>query len=438
MITHSRKSLELLDNISKTVKTFHHHFHVLYDIASLFEGPINYVEIGCYDGASACLMLQRPQTNVFSIDTGTPIPPGQAYGNVLRHNTLGNRFEYLQGSSHDPNVLSKLKMSMNGKIDILFIDGGHGYNDVIQDYTMYAGLVKRGGFIVFDDYLDHEFSPEVRPAVDKIVAGTGGDYEIVGSLKNEIGAFPAEIKESNCFILKKEPAKIGIVISTYQRSDGKTPAYLNRALSKISIQTFKNYQVYVMGDHYDNDDELKRIVAPYHNVTCINLPHAVEREKYKPRSMELWCSGGNTAVLTGIAEALKDGIEYICHHDHDDFWEPNHLELINKVIDAKDPFFVCTLSTYMNIHLPHVPMTNEVQEFLPVPGGMITSASCIKYVDTKIRGRNVFEETGRANPTDADLWDRLSKEMKEVGKKGYLVTTLTCHHDEEGHTMHGK
>ncbi len=438
MITHSKESVLLTEQISKSVKTFHHHFHVLYDIAKEFSGTINYVEIGCYAGASACLMTQRPNTNVFSIDTGTPIAPGIATANVLRHNVLGNRFEYIQGSSHDISIVDRIRKSAVGGIDILFIDGGHSFADATQDFEMYSGMVKPGGYIVFDDYLDHQYSPEVRPAIDRIVSCMGDRYEVIGCMKNDIGAFPSEVKESNCFILRKNVAKIGVIIATYQRPDGKTPSYLRRALNSIHSQTFKNFQVYVMGDKYENNIELKTIIAPYPNITCINMPHAVEREKYKFGDMKLWCTGGMNAFITGVNRALDDGIKYICHLDHDDFWENNHLELISKVIEEKNPFFVCTASSYSNIHLPYKPLNNEVEEFYPVPGGMIASSSCVKYSDTKLRYRDVFEATGTPNPGDADLWERMAKEMQENGKKGYLIKTLTCHHDEEGYTLHGK
>lgn len=437
MITHSRQSAEMCAEISKSVKTFHHHFHVIHDIASTYPGKVTYVEIGCYEGASACLMIQRPETTVISIDTGDPIAPNIAEGNIYRHNKLKNDFRYIKGSSHDRGTLETLRRLVPNGIDILFIDGGHSYNDVIQDFNMYADLVSNGGYIVFDDYLDSQFSPEVRPAVDWLVSKIGSRYEVIGSLKNDVGAYPAEVKESNCFILRKNIPRFGIIISTYQRPDGKTPGYLNRALSRISLQTYQNYHVYVIGDKYENNAELKNIVAPYRNVTCINLPRAIEREKYPKGDMKLWCTGGNNAALTGIAEALKDGIKYICHHDHDDFWEANHLELINKVIDDRSPFFVCTMATYGGMHLPFFPQTGEVVEFMPVPGGMITSASCIKYSDTELRGRDVFEATGKPNPADADLWYRMAEEMKASGKKGYLIKTLTCHHDEEGYTLHG-
>ena len=93
MINSSRDTLDIISRISSSVRTFHHHFHVLYDIAKTYEGTINYVEIGCYAGASACLMAQRPNTNIYSIDLGTPISPSHAQANVLRHNIHGNKFE---------------------------------------------------------------------------------------------------------------------------------------------------------------------------------------------------------------------------------------------------------------------------------------------------------------------------------------------------------
>lgn len=438
MITQSKESLILLDYISKTVKTFHHHFHVLFDIATSMSGEINYVEIGCYAGASACLMTQRPKTNVFSIDIGTPINPSIATANVLRHNVQGNKFEYIHGSSHDIAIADRVRRSIPSGIDILFIDGGHSFSDATQDFEMYSGMVKPGGYIVFDDYLDHQYSPEVKSAVDRIVSVIGDCYEVIGTLKNDIGAYPAEVTGNNCFILRKKIAKIAVIIATYQRADGKTPFYLRRALGAIHNQTFKNFQVYVMGDKYENDAELKTIIAPYPNVTCINMPRAIEREKYKFGDMKLWCTGGMTAFLTGVSKALGDGTEYICHLDHDDFWENNHLELISKTIDEKQPFFVCTASTYGNIHLPYKPLDNGMEEFYPAPGGMIASSTCVKYTETSLRYRDVFEATGKVNPGDADLWERMTNEMRGNGKKGYFIRTLTCHHDEEGYTMHGK
>jgi hypothetical protein len=83
---HTKNSLELTEQISNNIenKTFHHHYYILYDIASTYpiDYEVKYVEIGCYAGGSACLMLQRPNTRVISIDLGQPISKEIVYTNV--------------------------------------------------------------------------------------------------------------------------------------------------------------------------------------------------------------------------------------------------------------------------------------------------------------------------------------------------------------------
>lgn len=230
--------------------------------------------------------------------------------------------------------------------------------------------------------------------------------------------------------------KIGIVIPTYQRPDGKTPYYLKRALDSIRAQIFTEYQVYIIGDDYSNIDELIGITSLYKKVLCFNLEKSVERQKYPYGDHRLWCTGGLTASLIGIRFALNQGLEYICHLDHDDWWEQNHLECINRAITENNPLFVCTLSTYkIPAILPRFEVSNEIKEFYPVGCGLINSSACVKYSDTKLRARDCYEETGKAFPADADLWCRMAEEMKATGKKGYVITSLTCHHDEECYVL---
>lgn len=229
--------------------------------------------------------------------------------------------------------------------------------------------------------------------------------------------------------------KLGIVITTYYRPDGRTKEYLTRALISVDHQNHKDYQVYVIGDYYSNEAEFQIIRKEFPSAIFVNLGRAVEREKYPFGSMQLWSSGGITAVKYGVDLALGDGLQYICHLDHDDYWFPDHLEKINQVIEEKSPFFVCTISTWMNRLLPELPVLNEIVEFYPRPEGMISSSVCVKYSDTTLRSRDVFVETGKVYPADADLWRRLTEEMKEKGRKGYCYTSLTCRHDEEGYSL---
>ena len=39
-----------------------------------------------------------------------------------------------------------------GELDLLFIDGDHSIDGAEYDYTHYANKLKKGGYLIFDDY----------------------------------------------------------------------------------------------------------------------------------------------------------------------------------------------------------------------------------------------------------------------------------------------
>lgn len=207
MIKITKESLELTQKISDEIKnkTFHHHYHILYDIVNQYppEYNVTYVEIGCFAGGSACLILQRENTTVVSLDIGNPIDQSVVENNVNRLNTHNNKYTYIKGNSHHKETYDIL-MKYIEEIDVLFIDGDHSYNGVIKDFEMYSKLVKKGGYIVFDDYHDFQYSPEVRKGVDHILPQIVDDYEIIGSIDNIYGARPSTKKEGNCFTIRKK------------------------------------------------------------------------------------------------------------------------------------------------------------------------------------------------------------------------------------------
>jgi glycosyltransferase involved in cell wall biosynthesis len=223
--------------------------------------------------------------------------------------------------------------------------------------------------------------------------------------------------------------KLGIVIPTYQRVDGTTPIYLKRALESIKKQNYQNYHVYLIGDNYENNDEFNELSESIINkdqITAINLPIALERERYLTDKVKLWNCGGVNASNYGIELALKDNIEYICRLDHDDWWERNHLELISKYTDNN--IIIATLSRYTaNRILPSI----YKNPYYPQPCNLIHSSTCIKFSEIPLRYRDVFLEENRIYPSDADLWFRLSDYMNKNNKTGYMIGVVTCNHIEE-------
>jgi glycosyltransferase involved in cell wall biosynthesis len=229
-----------------------------------------------------------------------------------------------------------------------------------------------------------------------------------------------------------------VIITTYQRSDGKTPFYLKRALDSVFAQTFRDFKIFLVGDHYENHSEFEHIVAPYrgNKLFVINLDKAVERSKYKDR-YTLWCCGGITAANKGLDSALEQKITNICHLDHDDYWKENHLFLINGVISKYGADWICTKSIYGSAGgmLPDFQSEEVIVPFIPIGGGVINSATYYNYKTIPLRYRNVFEEDGIAIPSDSDLWNRVNKYIEENNLKSFLINRTTCHHEEEGYLI---
>jgi cephalosporin hydroxylase len=203
----TRDSLEKNKFISKNMEgsTFHLHTHILYDIRThLGEGLKNYLEIGSYAGGSMSLVSSHIYpTKCITVDLGSPINKTVVESNVLKFKNPNSEFKYIQGNSQDVNTINQVKNECD-KFDFLFIDGNHSTLGVLLDFQNYSPLVKKGGYICFDDYLDYEFSPEVKGSVDSIVEKLNKtEYNIIGSLSYEHLNEFTQLKSNNIFVIQK-------------------------------------------------------------------------------------------------------------------------------------------------------------------------------------------------------------------------------------------
>lgn len=196
-LNNSQESLNILRSINKSsnLKHFHEWTHILYGIRTLL-GPVNktYMEIGSYIGSSASLIARNPlSSNIICIDPCN-LPPSHYGGsnsqdetllqNIKSNNIYNHNITLYTKYSNDPSLLKYFK-DTHTKVDILFIDGAHDYNSVLNDWNNYNDFVNSGGYIVFDDYNDYKYSPEVKPAVDEIMKNIDiNKYEIIGCPKN--------------------------------------------------------------------------------------------------------------------------------------------------------------------------------------------------------------------------------------------------------------
>jgi cephalosporin hydroxylase len=204
----TEESLIKLDEISENMEgtTFHKHTHILYDIRTEFgDKPITYLEIGSYAGASISLISSHKYpTNCITLDLGTPISPDIVKRNVFKFKNEQSSFNYIQGNSQDINIINHVRDEIK-EINILFIDGDHSKNGVFEDFNNYSNLVKSGGYIAFDDYLDYQYSPEVYGAVNDIVTKLNPDeYEVIGTLTYDLLKIFTNLEKNNIFLLKKK------------------------------------------------------------------------------------------------------------------------------------------------------------------------------------------------------------------------------------------
>jgi hypothetical protein len=232
--------------------------------------------------------------------------------------------------------------------------------------------------------------------------------------------------------------KIAISISTYYRQDGKSAKYLRRCLDSIDQQLHRDFVVYLYGDNYDPYDELSTIISEYESRFIIkhkNLPVAIERTRYINGGLDLWRCGGSNCSNIIIDDILTDGLEYVAHLDHDDYWSPYHLYVINSVIESEHPAFVYTASTYMGSILPRIELPIgdmvSIQESYPQPSNLIHSSVCINFNKLPFRYRDTFYEIGIPDAADADMWRRCAEHIKRNNLKSYLIELVTCFHETE-------
>ncbi|WP_338564570.1 CmcI family methyltransferase [Erwinia sp. E_sp_W01_6] len=142
------------------------------------EGDI--IEIGVWKGKSTSFMNEvcQRKRRIISID---PMElPKQELELGFYHQKLFPEVHLIQGYSE--LSVERVK-ALAPRTALLHIDGGHQGRHVLLDFLLYSPTVIQGGFIVFDDYRDHQYSPEVGPAVDLLRAGGYfSAYDVIGSI----------------------------------------------------------------------------------------------------------------------------------------------------------------------------------------------------------------------------------------------------------------
>src|SRR6476661_7596853 len=157
---------------------------LLYHLALLGEGPGEVVEIGSYLGRSTVVLAQAvadagggqvvavdPHTGALGV--GEPRTTDQEFlGNIERFG-LDRHVELMHATS-----VEAAQQWQGGSVRMLFVDGWHSYEAVIEDVTAWAPFLSPAATVVFYDY-PH---PGVRAAIQRF-----NDDGVIGGARLIVG-----------------------------------------------------------------------------------------------------------------------------------------------------------------------------------------------------------------------------------------------------------
>lgn len=112
--------------------------------------PLNYLEVGVFEGRSALWMLENvlthPESRMTTIDPFSGAVKARYLKN-LKLSGMEDRATTLVGFSQQ-----EMKKLPERSFDIIYIDGSHTADDVLADAVLAWQLLKDGGLLIFDDY----------------------------------------------------------------------------------------------------------------------------------------------------------------------------------------------------------------------------------------------------------------------------------------------
>ena len=158
--------------------------------------PFTMIEVGCFEGRStmwfADHLKNNPESILLCLDSWTggeeierkSLPYDMTNVetnfrlNVSQH-PYRNQIVICKGPSEVS--LSTLLYGCYQKIDFIYLDGSHTQRDTLVDLTLSLLLIKKGGMIIVDDYLNQMATTvkTLRPqaAVDFVVKSFGKEVE---------------------------------------------------------------------------------------------------------------------------------------------------------------------------------------------------------------------------------------------------------------------
>jgi predicted O-methyltransferase YrrM len=108
------------------------------------------VEIGSYMGRTAKLFAVACPGKVYCVDHFETAGVQRVFEHFLQAEMHSGKVALVVANSQDG--ATQLSGQLRGKVDMVFIDDGHAYNDVVRDIKSWLPLMRPGGLVCGHDF----------------------------------------------------------------------------------------------------------------------------------------------------------------------------------------------------------------------------------------------------------------------------------------------
>ena len=154
------------------------------------EPNLHFLEIGSFQGRSTVWLLENILTNNTSKITCIDTFEGSIEHTINFQNDIKNLFDiFSHNISKFKNKVNIIKdksqialKQINEQYDFIYIDGDHKASSVLEDSILSFPLLKKGGIMIFDDYLWFEMKKYIdnpKPAIDAFLEIYGDKINVM-------------------------------------------------------------------------------------------------------------------------------------------------------------------------------------------------------------------------------------------------------------------
>ena len=190
-VKYSKEKIDFIDKISNknfSNKWFLNNFEIFnYFLPENKNEKFNYLEIGCFEGLSSFYVLSQFKfVNAYFVDIWDE-PNKNSKSLTGDFNKVEKLFDENLSKFNftkikDDSVISMRKLlRKNMNFDFIYIDGSHNGEDILSDAIEAFKILKKGGLIFFDDFLQYELNRKIQSyvGIEKFLELYSSDLQLV-------------------------------------------------------------------------------------------------------------------------------------------------------------------------------------------------------------------------------------------------------------------